>query len=66
MLKQPWRQREIARVHEWLASKSVRSDLASLNEKIYAELFLTPSWDAWLGLRPAGTYSGIDSDGVRR
>jgi len=27
---------------------------------------LTPAWDAWLGLRPAGAYSGIDSDGVRR
>jgi len=55
-----------ARIHRWLASGAVSSDVASLNEKIYAELFLTPSWDAWLGLRPAGSYSGIDNDGVRR
>lgn len=55
-----------ARVHRWLASGAVSSDVASLNEKIYAELFLTPSWDAWLGLRPAGAYSGIDKDGIRK
>lgn len=55
-----------ARIHGWLASGVVSSDVAKLNEKIYAELFLTPSWDPWLGLRPAGAYSGIDDDGIRR
>lgn len=58
-----------ARIHGWLASGTASSDVASLdglNEKIYDELFLTPSWDAWLGLRPKGAYSGIDNDGVRR
>ncbi|MFY9609343.1 MAG: hypothetical protein WAU45_12110 [Blastocatellia bacterium] len=54
------------RIHRWLVSGAAGSEVTSLNEKIYAELFLTPSWDAWLGLRPAGAYSGIDSDGVRR
>jgi hypothetical protein len=55
-----------ARIHGWIARGAVASDVASLNEKVYTELFLTPSWDAWLGLRPAGAYSGIDKDGVRR
>jgi hypothetical protein len=55
-----------ARIHGWLMSVNVNPELASLNEKIYAELFLTPSWDAWLGLRPAGAYSGIDKDGVQK
>lgn len=55
-----------SRIHRWLATGAVSSDVGSLNEKIYAELFLTPSSDAWLGLRPAGSYSGIDNDGVRR
>jgi hypothetical protein len=55
-----------ARIHQWLASGTVGSDVKTLNEKVYAELFLTPSWDEWLGLRPAGTYSGIDRDGIRR
>jgi hypothetical protein len=55
-----------ARIHKWLASGEVSPDVSGVNEKIYAELFLTPSWDAWLGLRPAGAYSGIDGDGVRK
>ena len=54
-----------ARIHGWLMTVNANPELASLNEKIYAELFLTPSWDAWLGLRPADAYSGIDKDGVR-
>jgi hypothetical protein len=53
-----------ARIHSWLMTTDVSPEVASLNEKIYAELFLTPSWDAWLGLRPAGAYSGIDNDGL--
>jgi hypothetical protein len=55
-----------ALVHGWLSNGVMSSDFATLNEKIYAELFLTPSWDPWLGLRPAGAYSGIDDDGIRR
>jgi len=55
-----------ARIHRWLANGNVSSDVPSLTEKIYAELFLTPGWDAWLGLRPTGAYSGIDGDGVRK
>jgi hypothetical protein len=55
-----------ATIHRWLASGTMSSDLATLNEKIYAELFLTPSWDAWLGLRSVGSYSGIDYDGIRK
>jgi hypothetical protein len=54
-----------ARIHGWFASGRVSSDVATLTEKIYAELFLTPKWDAWLGLRPSGAYSGIDRDGVK-
>jgi len=55
-----------SRIHGWLASGAVNLDVVSLNEKIYAELFLTPGWDPWLGLRPAGAYSGIDGDGIRK
>ena len=54
-----------AQIHLWLGDMAVNSEITSLNEKIYSELFLTPSWDAWLGLRPAGAYSGIDKDGLR-
>lgn len=53
-----------ARIHSWLKTTDVRPEVTSLNERIYAELFLSPSWDAWLGLRPADAYSGIDNDGL--
>jgi hypothetical protein len=55
-----------SRIHRWLASGEVSTDVARLNEKIYDELFLTPGRDAWLGLRPAGTYTALDNDGVRK
>lgn len=50
---------------KWLASGFGVTDVASLNDKVYAELFLTPGWDAWLGLRPDAAYSGIDNDGLK-
>jgi hypothetical protein len=31
---------------------------------VYAELFLTPKSDPWLGLVPPGAFSGIENDGV--
>ncbi|HIK07899.1 MAG TPA: hypothetical protein IGS40_24950 [Trichormus sp. M33_DOE_039] len=40
-------------------------DVAILNEKVYAQLFLTPSSDPWLGLAPSDAYSAIDNDGLR-
>jgi hypothetical protein len=42
-----------------------RTDLEKFNEKVYAELFLTPRSDPWLGLVAADTYVGIDNGGVK-
>jgi hypothetical protein len=53
-------------LHEWFAAGELTKDLRALNEKIYSELFLTPSSDPWLGLLPAGSYSGLEDDGVRK
>ena len=47
------------RVHEWFAVGEV-ADLHSLNERVYDELFLTPSSDPWLGLLPEATFTGIE------
>ncbi len=47
------------RVHEWFALGQV-ADLHSLNERVYDELFLTPSSDPWLGLLPEATFTGIE------
>ncbi|HSU66929.1 MAG TPA: hypothetical protein VLJ39_08665 [Tepidisphaeraceae bacterium] len=55
-------------IHEWLAAgrlpdgKSSR-DVDALNERVYADLFLTPSSDPWLGLLPPDTYSALPNDG---
>jgi len=53
-------------LHEWFLNGVVADDLAQLNEKVYAELFLTPSADKWLGLFPKDGYTAIENDGVRR
>jgi hypothetical protein len=39
------------------------ADLDTLNEWVYAELFLTPSADPWLGLAPRDVYTALDNDG---
>jgi hypothetical protein len=35
----------------------------AMNRRVYQELFLTPDYDAWLGLVPEDTYTGIEKDG---
>ena len=52
------------RVHELLAaSESGTMEFDSLNEWVYAELFLTPSKDPWLGLAPSEVYTALEHDG---
>ncbi|HEV7767002.1 MAG TPA: hypothetical protein VGQ76_18525 [Thermoanaerobaculia bacterium] len=46
------------RAHQWFAQGEVR-DLYSLNERVYDELFLTPSSDPWLGLNSDDVFTGI-------
>ncbi len=52
------------RIHEWLAAGDYRPDVETLNERVYAELFLTPSSDPWLGLAPANVYTALPNGGV--
>jgi hypothetical protein len=52
-----------ARLYKWLqAGKG--NDLNKFNEKIYDELFLTPSADPWLGLYAPEVYNGIENSGI--
>ena len=51
------------KIYEWLNSKKV-IDLEAFNEKVYAELFLTPKSDKWLGLYSSDIFSAIDNNGV--
>jgi hypothetical protein len=52
-------------IHQWFADGAVR-DLESFNQRVYAQLFLTPRSDPWLGLAPADTFSAIQAGGLAR
>jgi hypothetical protein len=51
-------------IHRWLAAAPTPT-LDALNDRVYAELFLTPNSDPWLGLMPADTYSALDNNGIQ-
>ncbi|MEA3209927.1 MAG: hypothetical protein QOE70_2984 [Chthoniobacter sp.] len=51
------------RLHTWLAAAPLPG-LEALNNRVYAELFLTPASDPWLGLVPPDTYSALENDGA--
>ena len=53
-------------IHEWLAQTTLSRNLNELNRQVYAELFLTPADDPWLGLVPADTYTGLENEGLVR
>jgi|GEM_PF-355982 len=51
-------------IHEWLATNpQLATDVEALNQKVYAELFLTPNQDPWLGLVPENIYTALEDDG---
>ena len=52
------------RLYAWLVQDPSRTNLEKFNEKVYAELFLTPKSDPWLGLLGPDVYTGIDNGGV--
>ncbi|HET9479500.1 MAG TPA: hypothetical protein VFO72_09150 [Pyrinomonadaceae bacterium] len=52
------------KLYPWLMGDP-RIDLEQFNEKVYAELFLTPRSDPWLGLLESDVYMGIDNGGVQ-
>jgi hypothetical protein len=55
-----------SRIHEWFSNGVMAADVDKLNERVYAELFLTPGSDPWLGLFPRDSYTAIENDGIRR
>jgi hypothetical protein len=52
------------KIHEWFANGTAPMDLETLNEKVYAELFLTPKADPWIGLVPPDAYTGLENGGA--
>ena len=53
------------KLYPWLWNDPSRTDLEKFNDKVYAELFLTPGSDPWLGLLTRDVYVGLDNGGVR-
>jgi hypothetical protein len=53
-----------SRLLAWLTNNTLRSNVDKFNDKVYAEMFLTPKSDPWLGLLMPESYIGIDNSGV--
>jgi hypothetical protein len=51
-------------IHTWFVEGNAPGDFDALNERVYAELFLTPSSDPWLGLAPPDAYTGLIGGGL--
>lgn len=49
----------------WLASAKRPTNVDELNRRVYAELFLTPDSDPWLGLAAADDFTALPEEGVR-
>ena len=52
------------RIHDWLANNTAPSNVDELNKKVYAELFLTPDSDPWLGLAPEDAFAALENGGI--
>ena len=52
-----------SQIRSWFLANPTQ-DLAALNKRVYAELFLTPDSDPWLGLVPPDTYTGLEGGGL--
>lgn len=54
------------KLHGWFATGMALRDVESLNERVYAELFLTPRSDPWLGLYSPDVYTALDNGGISK
>jgi hypothetical protein len=52
------------KIHQWFIDGDAPHEVDALNEKVYAELFLTPSSDPWLGLAPKDAYTALHEGGL--
>jgi hypothetical protein len=54
------------KIHAWLATGPGNTGVEQLNERVYAELFLTPSSDPWLGLYSPDAYTALENGGISK
>jgi len=53
-----------SQIHQWFGSGAAPQGVEQLNARVYANLFLTPDSDPWLGLAPADTFTGLENNGL--
>ncbi len=53
-----------SKIHRWFMEGVEQEGIDKFNERVYAELFLTPSSDPWLGLNPENVYCALEDRGV--
>jgi len=54
-------------IYSWLsAGESRRANLERFNDWVYANVFLTPSFDPWLGLLSPDIYVAVDNGGATK
>ena len=53
-----------AAIHQWLATDRPEANIDQLNRRVYAELFLTPDSDPWLGLVTPDVFSALERNGL--
>lgn len=53
------------KLYSWFIGEENR-ELSKLNRRVYAELFLTPATDPWLGLFSPEVYTALDGGGIIR
>jgi hypothetical protein len=54
------------KLHAWFVAGQAGTDVDTLNELVYAQLFQTPGTDPWLGLYSADVYTALDKGGVSK
>jgi len=52
------------RIHQEIVSHRGRLDIDTLNKWVYAELFLMPDSDPWLGLNTPDVFTGLKDNGI--
>lgn len=54
------------RARRMLATLNDPTDLRTFNQRIYADLFMTPLDDPWMGLVPENAYAALEDEGLSR
>ena len=52
------------KIHQWLAEGDAPKNADELNKRVYAEIFLTPDEDPWLGFAPKDAYAALNGGGL--